>query len=354
MAKAKKLPSGNWNVKLFVGKDNGKRVYKSFTAHTKAEAELKAAQYKAGIKENDNPLNITLGEAIDRYISIKDNVLSPSTIKGYKVIRKTCLKNIENTKLADLTQEVIQIEINELAAGHTPKTVRNVHGLISAVLKMYRPSFKLSTTLPQREDKEIEIPTEDEVIRILESAKGTVMEIPMYLAACCGLRRSEIIGLKWSCVNFDKGTIRIQEARVKNDKNELVEKGTKETASYRTIKVYPFIMEALKREYEHRTGEYVTPLTGDAIYDRYKDILDKLNIQPYRLHDLRHYVASAMLALNIPKNYIAAYLGHASENMIERVYGHIMKEKQTTVDEQLEKYFTGLMQHKIQHENEDV
>ena len=87
MATAKKLPSGNWRVNLFVGKDiNGKRIYKSFTAETKKQAEFLAAEYN--LKRKEKPKEITVGDAIDGYIASKENVLSPSTIVGYKNIRK--------------------------------------------------------------------------------------------------------------------------------------------------------------------------------------------------------------------------------------------------------------------------
>lgn len=343
MAKAKKLPSGNWRVKLFLGRVDGKSQFKSFTAETAKEAEYAALEYQLNNQEHTKPSDMTLGEAIGKYINIKSNVLSPSTIKAYDIISKTNIENIKNIKLSKLTHETIQIEINKLAADHKPKTVRNIHGLISATLKMYYPSFKLHTTLPQRVKNDIDIPTEDEIKQILNYVKGTVMEIPMYLAACCGMRRSEIIGLKWECINIKNKTIRIKEAKVKDINNEMVVKGTKETASYRTIRVYPFVIEALKAEKEKSSSEYITTLTGQAIYDRFEAILEKLSIQHYRLHDLRHYVASAMLSLNIPKNYIAAYLGHASENMVDKVYGHIMASKKSTVDDQLEQYFSELV-----------
>ena len=79
MAKAKKLPSGNWRVLVYAGKENGKNKYKSFTAPTKKEAEFQAAQYAMERKERENGA-MTVQEAIDRYIDAKEGVLSPSTV----------------------------------------------------------------------------------------------------------------------------------------------------------------------------------------------------------------------------------------------------------------------------------
>lgn len=342
MVKAKKLKSGKWRARVQTDKIGKKQIYVSFIADTENEANFLALEFELKYKEKSKSSNMTLGEAVGKYIEIKSKVLSPSTIKAYDIISKTNIESIKNIKLSKITQEIIQIQINKLSIDHKPKTVRNIHGLISATMKIYNPSLKLNTTMPQKVKNDIDIPSEDEVTRLLEYVKGSEMEIPMYLAACCGLRRSELIGLKWSSINFDKKSIRVKEAKVKDKNNKMVVKGTKETASYRTIQVYEFVIEALKAEKSKSTNEYVTTLSGQTIYDRYEDVLEKLGIQHYRLHDLRHYVASSMLAQGIPKNYIAAYLGHASENMIDKVYGHIMASKQSDIDIQLEQYFTAL------------
>ena len=88
MATAKKTPSGQWRVLAYVGKNVTKSGYKSFTAPTKKEAERMAAAFIPPEPERDR-LNITVGEAIDRYIDMKNAVLSPSTIRSYKILRRS-------------------------------------------------------------------------------------------------------------------------------------------------------------------------------------------------------------------------------------------------------------------------
>jgi len=84
MAKAKKLPSGQWRALVYSHTDivEGKKVrrYESFTAEKSKEAEYMAAEFKLKRERNKNPLNKTVGEAIDEYIDTKTNVLSPSTV----------------------------------------------------------------------------------------------------------------------------------------------------------------------------------------------------------------------------------------------------------------------------------
>lgn len=152
MASAKKLPSGNWRVNLYIGKSaDGKRQYKSFTSDTKKEAEYLAAQYNQ-LKIDDSSLNITLKKATQNYINSKENVISPSTLRSYKSILDNNVQELMAMKLKDITQRQVQTAFNEFALNHSPKTCRNVHNLISAVLKLYKPELTLRTTLPQKKE----------------------------------------------------------------------------------------------------------------------------------------------------------------------------------------------------------
>ncbi len=335
MVKVDRLPSGNYRARVHIG--NGK--YKSITGKDKKDVQLRAAQYEAECKaDTAEPVTrITLGEAIDRYIEIKTNVLSPSTIRGYKALRNNAVPELMRVSLPELTPELIQKEINIFAADKSPKYCRNVHGLISSALKQFRPELQLHTTMPQRKKGSIAIPTEDEMQKLFDYVKGTDAELPIYLGACCGMRRSEILGLKWEDINFDKGTISINEALVLNENNEAVSKGTKTLAGTRTIRIYPFVRAVLEKA--PRNGKYVVNLKGHQIYQRFKSALEACGINHYRFHDLRHYLVSVMLSLNIPKNYIADYVGHETERMIDEVYGHIMSQKKTDVEDILQSYF---------------
>lgn len=112
MAKAVKLPSGNWNVKVFVGyDDNGKKIRKSFTAATRWEVERQAAEYLES--RNDKKPTITVGEAIDSYIASKENVLAPSTIRGYKTVRRNRLPSIMLLDITEVNSINMQFAINE-------------------------------------------------------------------------------------------------------------------------------------------------------------------------------------------------------------------------------------------------
>ena len=157
---------------------DGKRVGRTFP--TKEEAEYWAAGLKTKImEENRSPWKMTVGAAVDRYIESKSSILSPSTVLGYKRTKKR-MEDIIGVQLNDLTQEKIQRWVNQLAKDHSPKTVANAHGLLSAVLKEYRPSVTLRTTLPSKVKAEIQIPSE--IRAILKGCRGTKYELPIMLA----------------------------------------------------------------------------------------------------------------------------------------------------------------------------
>lgn len=347
MVKVTRLPSGNYNAKVYDYTDEtGKRHYKSFTDPDKKTVATLAANYakdKAPASAS-RPDDITLEVAMERYVESKKNVLSPKTYREYTQTRKNSYSSIKKLKVFNLTQLDIQNEINIEAAKSSPKTVRNKHGLLSAALAIYRPDFVLHTTLPQKKKSEVKIPTEEIIIKLFERTKETDIELPVLLAATCGMRMSEIVGLRWKNINLKNKTMRICEAKVRDIDNNMVVKGTKTSAGTRTVHIFPQVLAALKRHY--REGdEYITVLNTNNIYDRYQKVLNEINPdEHYTFHELRHYAVSVMLMLNIPKKYIADYVGHETENMIDQVYGHIMEDKKASFVDILENYYENLFE----------
>lgn len=349
LPKIKQLPSGAYHTTVYSHKDAaGKRHYESFTNFDYAALTVEVANFKAGkkeqkIEESQGRVTLTVGEAIDQYIDMKSSVLSPSTIRSYKAVRRSSLQSIMGIKVSDLTRELVQRAVNMDAAHLSPKSVRNAHGLLTATLTVFRPDFTLFTTLPQKKKAEIQVPTEEEVHILFDVSQGTPMELPIILAACCGLRRSEIAALTWKCIDFEKRTLTVKGAVVRNDKNEFVKKGTKTSAGTRTIRLFPFVLEALvNAKGKAHINDPCVSITPSQISDSFRAIIAKAEVRPMRFHDLRHYTVSVMLSLNIPKNYIADYVGHETENMIDRVYGHIMASRKTTVEDQLQDYFSAV------------
>lgn len=299
-------------------------------------AQAKAVALKAGlIEEKKFGPSMTVGQAIDRYIESKDAVLSPSTIRSYRSIRNNSLGILENVQIGELSQEAVQRHINALAKESTPKYVRNVHGLLSAAVSAYRPDFVLHTTLPQKEKKEIQIPTMEEVQFLAEKAKGTSFELPFLLATWMGLRTSEIRGLTWDCVDGD--TLHVKQALVEGD-NGPVLKTTKSYSGNRKIRIPPYIMSLI--ETQSPKDEYIIRYTRNALYNHLRRMCKRYGLPRYRFHDLRHVQASVMLALGVPDKYAMERMGHASTNMLKTVYQHTMKSKSEEVADIVDTFFS--------------
>ena len=121
--KAVKLPSGSWRVQV---QKDGKRY--NFTSKDKETAKENARTF---LKVKADVTAMPLGDAIDEYIALKRNILSPSTIKGYEQIRQAYLPELMKIPIQDLNSIVMQRAINVISANHSPKTVRNIYGLRS-------------------------------------------------------------------------------------------------------------------------------------------------------------------------------------------------------------------------------
>ena len=321
------LPSGKWRCQVMV---DGRRM--DVIEDDPALAHAKALALKAGILEQKKPVaELTVGEAIDRYIESKDAVLSPSTISGYKRVRKNALQGIMNISVSELKQETVQKEINRMSKDKSPKSVRNAHGLLSAALAVYRPDMILRTTLPQKRRYEAAIPSGEDIGKIMEAVTGTADELPVMLAIWLGLRMSEIIGLKWE--DISGGVLHVCRAKVDEG-----EKGTKTYTSQRAIPLPDYINRLLDTKKRH--GDYVVPMTRRTLYCRFQAACKRAGVQHYRFHDLRHINASVMLALGIPDKYAMERMGHSTNNMLKTVYQHTMSAEQMEVARKVDEYFT--------------
>ena len=150
MATARQLPSGTWRVRIR-DNDDPAHPWKSFTAATPDEAEFLAAQYKFLKKKNARPEMRTLGACMDDYIDNRSNILSPSTIALYRLIRRTAFPNLVKFPVGKITPKMIQAAVNEYSANRSYKTVSNAVGFLKVVLGEVMPDFKFKVNLPQKE-----------------------------------------------------------------------------------------------------------------------------------------------------------------------------------------------------------
>jgi len=346
MAKAKKLPSGQWRTLVYDYTDmSGKRHYESFTADNKRESEFMAAEFAMNKKDRKSKNTITFGMALDKYIDIRSSVLSPRTIMDYKRIRNKEIQDLMNVKICDITQELIQKIINEDSKKHSPKTVRNTHGLITAVLKQERPEFALNTVLPKKVRPNLYIPSDDEVQKLIAFVEGTEMELPILLAAFGPMRRGEICALDTDHINGN--IVHIEKNMVTSIDHQWVIKQPKSYAGNRFIDFPDFVAEKWKD-----INGMITELTPDNITNRFKYILIQAGIPHFRFHDLRHYSASIQHALGIPDAYIMQRGGWGNDSVLKNVYRHTMEAKANEMNAKANEHFKN-MQHGMQHKNKN-
>ena len=325
MAKAKKLPSGSWRCQVYDYTDeNGRRHYKSFTStdptsRGKREAERMAADYAAE-KETQSHCNLTFGQAVDQYIASRESVLSASTIREYKRMRKSDFTDFEKIKISDITQEKIQTFVNMKAKDKSPKTVRGLHGMITAILGVYRPEMAVKTSLPQKVPPKLYIPTDKDIKALLEHINDEDMMIAVLLAAFGPLRRSEICGLEDT--DFNGNVAHIQRAVVMNENREWVVKTTKSTAGDRFVPFPEFVCDRIK----NRSGKIVD-INPNQITSRFGSIISASGLPHFRFHDLRHYCASIQHALGIPDAYIMQRGGWNSDAVLKQVYRHALSDR---------------------------
>ena len=278
--KAKKLPSGSWYVRVRI---DGQDV--SITRPTEKEALAEAMAVKAGMKDALKQGHKTLTKAIDAYISARENVLSPSTIRGYRTIQQNRFQGMMNRDVYTVTQEQWQRAVNAEAKQVSAKTLTNAWRFLSSVITE-ETGKKLTVRLPQVVPAVRPWLTAEQIPIFVEAVKGDPIEIPALLALS-SLRRSEIINLRWKDVDMEKGVLHINGAAVYDENSKLVRKSeTKNKSSRRIVPIIQPLREALERA--DRKGEYLTTWNPNAIMLRINRICERSGLPKVGFHGLRH------------------------------------------------------------------
>lgn len=321
--KVEKLPSGSYRVQKQIDKKRHSLTYDHMP--TKKEIENDIAKLRSRISVDKR---IDFKKAAESYIDMKENVLSPSTIRDYKKMPERLSEHFRSLKIDDITQADIQLEINDLAKVRSPKTVANLHGFISAVIKTFRPDMVIHTTLPQKVRYEPTLPSKEDIDKLLNMAKGTKYEIPFRLG-CLGLRRSEICALTKN--DLKGNTLTINKALVQDADDKFVQKTTKTTSSTREIYVPDDLAELIRSS------------KGKKLYDGYPNMLlqelhsfqTKLNLPAFRLHDLRHFYASYAHSMGMSDADIMASGGWKTDNVMKNVYRHSMQKSKEEMQKKI-------------------
>ena len=311
--KVEKLPSGSYRVRRQI---NGKRFSLIFD-HKPTDNEILR---KLSEKSESIPKKGSFQQCADSYIKSKDNVISPSTIKGYTSILNNLPDDFKKADLSKITQIDIQTVINDYSEKHSPKSVRNVHGFISAVLRQFRPDMSIYTTLPQKRPYEHYTPSESDIKKILDATKDNPFyHIPFQLGIM-GLRRSEVCALTLDDISGN--TLTINKAMVKDVNNKWIIKSTKTTAGTREIYIPDSLVSEIEQHGKIFDGEPTTLLYG------LNKLQDKLGIPRFRFHDLRVFFCSYSHYKGMSDQNIMSTGGWKSMQTMQKIYRHEMKVKE--------------------------
>ena len=363
-----------WEAVITKGYDsNGKQRFKYFSAKTQQEAKRKLEEYKELIKKGCyiETSKQTVGEWLDTFYEafVVDKVKISTRVSDEAHIKNHLKPNLGGIKLNELKGQQVQEVYKKLhkngrvdgKGGLSPKMVRNIHLTLNKALEravkddlIVKNPLKY-VILPRREKKEIEILTPDEQKRLVLECPNHIWGMAILLTLYSGMRMGEVLGLKWSDIDFEKNTIRInkQLARLKDyDVNAKMKtklalrNGTKTSSSNRSICIAPVIMEKLKgyklkqeegikkwgKAYNNlnmvfcrEDGQLIDPGT---FRDFYLNTLKKANVAHKTFHALRHTFATRALESGVSIKVVSEILGHASIQITLDTYSHVSEELQ--------------------------
>ena len=308
--KPRQQKSGLWMAQVMV--DGVRHTVKG---KTEAEYYKKAAAVKSQlITPERTKANKTLKVACEEFIESRSNVLSPSTITGYKNIQRNRFKPYMAKDLLKINwQEMVNSEAKKCNA----KTLKNAWGFICSVLKA-NGIPKPDVRLPQLISKELPWLTPDQIPVFLNAIKGQPCELAA-LFALQGLRKSEFLALTPSCI--EDGFIKISGARVLNSDNELVYKDeTKNVSSRRSVRVrIPRLKELLDASNVEPNDFYVQG-NPNNLHQQINAVCKAAGLPEVGCHGLRRSFASLAYHLGLSERETMREGGWADYDVMHKKY----------------------------------
>jgi len=317
----RKLKSGTWFIQLRLG---GQSV--PVTASTRKEcihaAQLIKAEHRAGKRmEAVAKTPLTLRQGIDAYIKARGNSLSPSTIRGYKIIQKNQFQAHMDLPMKDIKdwQAVYDSEKGRLS----PKTLKNSFAFLKSVYKDQTGCTVPEIDMLQVARNERDFFDADQITTFLESVKGQKCEIGALLALS-SLRCSEILGLEWQDVDLDRDRLAVHGAAVMDEHNKLVKKATNKTAESRRF--VPIFIQQLHDALDvakQPEGNVVHYQTESGLLKAINGVCADSGLPLVGVHGLRHSFASLCVHLGLPEETAMSIGGWSDFTTMRKIYTHI-------------------------------
>ena len=350
----RKRKDGRWEGRFTAGHDpaTGKQIIKNVLGKTQAEVKekLKKALVEAGQVDFTKGGKYTVGTWMDEWFEnvakIKVRPSSHQTYKGY--IDNHIKPNIGNIPLEKLTTMDLQkfyrklltkgrierIESREQPKGLSAKTVRNINQVISSAMdlavaqKIIPANPTNACELPKVEHQEMQTIPAEQLQAFLAEARATGVYELYYIELATGLRRGELLGLKWTDIDWKNGIIKVRRQVARVD-GEIVEAPLKTKNSYRAVSISPQAIEVLREQKRKNNDQYVFPspnggpISPDSVNNMLKRVLERAGIPKVRFHDLRHTFATIALQNGVDIKTVSGMLGHFSAGFTLDTYAHV-------------------------------
>lgn len=318
----------------------------------KKDAEQRLIEEKAKTYTNDFiiPVDITTYIYLNEWLENRRDTISVTTYARYLDIIN---RDIKNTIGMLCIQKVSPLHIDRLYRNLrkrlSNKTILQYHRMLH---KAFNDAYKKQIIsknpfdlidAPKPDKYKAKILTQEEAISVITAARDERIEVPLHLGLGLGLRASEILGLTWDKVNFNKKTITIDQALVIDKSTRTLHfKKPKSETSIRVLTVPDAIFSILDKQKKKQKLLQLSgvinefnlvftrldgrPMSSDGLSSIYRDFLEKYNLPKVRFHDLRHTNASFMLKAGISPKVASNRLGHSSIGITMDLYTHVLEE----------------------------
>ena len=298
---------------------------------------------------------------IDKWMEQKQQEIRLNTWESYRFYLEKHIRPYFSTKkltLRKLTPQHLQDYYNsKLREGQSISTLKKhnaiIHGALQEAVKKrlltYNPADQVTFPRQNKQDRfHGTAYTAEQAVQLLEAFKGDVLEPAVIFGLCYGLRKSEALGLRWSDIDFEAGTLTVQNT-VTRMKTLIEHEQTKSAASRRSLYLMPdtitYLHQLQQQQESNRQflGEaYVEsdhicvwpdgrPISPDYVSQHFKKVLLKHDLQPIRFHDLRHTAGSLLMNNGASVKQVQDFLGHEKASTTLDIYTHIdTKAKQQT------------------------
>jgi len=354
---------GNWYAVLSTrDPQTGKRKVKFIAlpdAKGKREAHQECARIITELSKGAyvEPDKTSLAQFLERWLIHIRTQVSPRTYERYaELVRNHIIPMLGGVQLVKLRAEGISTAYGRAlksgrrdgGGGLSPRTVHHIHRVLSQALKQGRVWKAITDNPadlvkpPRVERKEMHVIDTDETVDVLETARGTRMLVPILLGVLCGLRRGEVVALRWRSVDLDGKEPQISIVASAEQTDDGVREKETKSGKGRAVALSPMLVSELRKHRKQQAEELLKlgvrltddhhvvaredgePIQPRSLSRAFRKFIRRHKLPQIRLHDLRHSHATHLLAEGTHPKIAQERLGHSSVGITLDLYSHVL------------------------------